>query len=247
MKRLSKVALAAALALGVVACQPATKEDVEALKEQQGEILKKLAALEEGIKNAAAPARRGPPPEDYDKVHQIDLDGAPVLGNPNAPITIVEYSDFECPYCARTAPEVKQVLEKYPDKVRIVYKHFPLSFHRAARPTAVGSVAAHEQGKFWEYHDVLFEATSKRQLAGSDEDLIKYAEKAGLDVEQFKKDLATKRAEFEKRVSEDFVSGQKVNVRGTPTLYLNGKKVRNRSLPALSAEIDKLLAEMDAS
>ncbi len=241
MKRFLTGSLAAVLALGFLGCEPATKQDVEEIKAQQAEILAKLAAIEE--KQGAAPARRGPPAEDYNKVHKINVSGAPMLGNPNAPITLVEYSDFQCPYCARSAPDVKAVLEKYPDKVRIVYKHFPLSFHKAAKPAAVASLAAQEQGKFWEFHDVIFEATSSRSLSPSDDDMAKYAEKAGLDVERFKADLTANRAEYEKRVNQDYVEGQRADVRGTPTLYLNGQKVQNRSVPGVSAKIDEIIAQ----
>ncbi len=241
MKNWTTGALAGLLALGLLGCQPATKDDVEELKAQQSQILAKLAEIETKI--GGAPARKGPPAEDYDTVHKIDVSSAPALGNPNAPITVVEYSDFECPYCARTAPDVKALYEKYPDKVRVVYKHFPLSFHKSARPVAVASVAAHEQGKFWEFHDVIFDATSKRQLAGGDADLEKYAKAAGLDVERFKSDMAAKKAEYEKAVTADYTEGQRVQVRGTPTLYINGKKVRNRSVDGMSKYIDELLAE----
>lgn len=245
MQRTINGALAAVLALGLLACQPATKDDVEAIQATQAEILKKLTDMEAAQKKlaAAAPARQGPPVEDFGKVYKINLSKAPILGNPNAPITIVEYSDFECPYCARTAPDVLAVLKKYPDKVRIAYKHFPLSFHPAARPAAIASVAAQEQGKFWEFHDVIFKKTSERKLKPSEEDMISYAKEAGLDVDQFKKDMDTKSAEYEKQVQADYVEGQSVDVRGTPTLYLNGKKVQNRSVSGLAASIDAILAE----
>ena len=232
--------LAGFLALGMLACQPATKDDIEELKAQQAEILAQLAE----IRKAAPAARPGPAAVDYDKVHKIAVENAPSLGNPNAPITVVEYSDFECPYCARTAPDVKQIQAKYPDKVRVVYKHFPLGFHKAAKPTAIASVAADDQGKFWEFHDVIFEATAKRQLSGADEDLVKYAEQAGLDVERFKKDMASKKAEYEKIVDAHYSEGQRVDVRGTPTLYINGKKVKNRTVDGMSQEIDALLKQL---
>lgn len=240
-------AVAVVLALGLLACQPATKDDVEAIQATQAEILKKLTDLEATQKKlaAAAPARKGPPAEDFDKVYKINLSKAPVLGNPNAPITLVEYSDFQCPYCARTAPDVMAVLDKYPDKVRIAYKHFPLSFHPAARPAAIASVAAQEQGKFWEFHDVIFKKTSERQLKASAEDIIAYAKEAGLDVERFKQDMDTKSDEYAKRVQADYVEGQSVDVRGTPTLYLNGKKVQNRSVTGLAASIDAILSQGD--
>lgn len=245
MKQLTIGALVAVFALGVLGCEPATKQDMEALKQQQAEILKKLAALEEGQKKLT-PARRGPPAEDYEKVHKIDVSQAPVLGNPNAPITVVEYSDFECPYCARSAPDVKALQAKYPDKVRVVYKHFPLNFHKSARPSAIASVAAQEQGKFWEYHDVLFAATGKRQLSGSDEDLAKYAAEAGLDVDKFKADMAANKDAYGKRVDADYKEGANVTVRGTPTVYINGKKVQNRSVEGMSATVDQILKDMES-
>ena len=246
MKQLTIGALAAVLALGVLACEPATKQDMEALKQQQAEILKKLAALEEGQKKLVPAARPGPPAEDYNKVHKIDVGSSPILGNANAPITLVEYSDFQCPYCARSAPDMKALQAKYPGKVRVVYKHFPLGFHKSARPTAIASVAAQEQGKFWEYHDVLFEATDKRQLAHSDEDLAKYAEQAGLDVAKFKADMAANKEAYEKRVDADHKQGTTVTVRGTPTVYINGKKIQNRSVAGMSATVDQILKEIEA-
>jgi protein-disulfide isomerase len=185
----------------------------------------------------------GPPAEDFDKVYDIEVGASPVLGKTDAPVTLVEYSDFQCPFCARADPIIKEVQKKYADKVRVIFKHYPLSFHEAARPTAIGSMAAQEQGKFWEYHDVLFKNNSG--LDGSDAGLEKYAKEAGLDVEKFKKDLAAKRAEYESRVEKDISLGNEVDVRGTPTLFLNGKKLdpRKRSIEQMSAAIDALLAQ----
>ena len=97
-------------------------------------------------------------PEDFERVYSIPIDGSPIRGNPSAPITIVEFADFQCPFCAATSPLIQQTLETYGDQVRIVYKHFPLSFHRAARPAAIASMAAQEQGRFWELHDVMLES-----------------------------------------------------------------------------------------
>lgn len=240
MNQLTVVALAGLLALATTGCGP-SRDDVQELKDTQAQILEKLSKLEEAQKAQAAARRPGRPAEDYNKVHNIEVGEAPMLGNPNAPITVVEYSDFECPYCARTAPDVKALLDKYPDKVRIVYKHFPLSFHRNARPTAVAAVAAQDQGRFWEFHDVVFAKTSQRQLNA--QDVEKYAAEAGLDVERFKQDLAGKGEAYDKRVSADFADGQRVDVRGTPTLYINGKKVQNRSVEGMSQMVEALLAE----
>ncbi|MCP4007330.1 MAG: thioredoxin domain-containing protein [bacterium] len=242
MRHLAVVGFALLVLVGSLGCQPpgsASKADVDAISAKQDEILAKLTALEAGQKRlAAAPAKRpGPPPEDFNKVHKINTAGSPVLGNPDAPIELVEYSDFQCPFCDRVRPVLKEVLEKNQGKVKLVFKHFPLSFHRSARPAAVASMAAAEQGKFWEMHDVLFE--NHRSLDSSK--FEEYAQKAGLDVERFKADLAKNKAAYEKKVSSDFSEGQSNDVRGTPSLYIGGKKVRARSPEAMSAMIEEAL------
>jgi protein-disulfide isomerase len=226
-----------ALILGAAACQPAgSAADLQEIKRVQAEILEKLVALEKKLPATQARAQR--PDDEFDRVYEIEVGEAPIRGNPNAEVTIVEYSDFQCPFCARAQPILEAVLEKYPDDVRLVYKHFPLSFHKAARPTAIASLAAMEQGLFWEMHDVLFEA-------GSDLDAAKiqhYAEKAGLDIERFNRDMETKKAAYDSLITTDYRAGSEVDVRGTPTLFVNGKKVRVRTVEGMSAMIDAALA-----
>jgi protein-disulfide isomerase len=224
-----------ALAFGLLAafgCGP-TREEIQELRDGQKQILDKLAALEQKI---GAPRAAGAPraPEDYDRVYAIPLDGAPIRGKQDAPVTIVEFSDFQCPFCARTQPMLEQALEKYGERVRIVYKHFPLSFHPAAMPAAVASAAAQEQGKFWELHDVFFQQGQSLSTDRFDD----YAKQAGLDVERFRKDLTEKHAEYERRVQQDYRHGLEADVRGTPSLYVNGKKLRERSLEGMSAQIE---------
>jgi len=169
----------------------------------------------------------------------VRLGASPVRGKRDAPVTIVEFSDFQCPFCARSNPIVDGVLAKYPDKVNYVYKHFPLAFHAAARPAAIASIAAQDQGRFWEMHEVLF----KNQASLDASKLEDYAKQAGLDVARFKKDLESKKAEYEKRVDAEFALGQSVDVRGTPTLYIGGKKVRVRTVDGMSAMIDEQLKQ----
>ncbi len=243
MRHCSIAAFVAILALGMAACQP-SNDQLEALAEQQKEILAKLKTMEANQKAmlAAAPAaRRTPPTEDYNKVYKIDVGKSPILGNPDAPVTIVEYSEFQCPYSARATPALKEVQKKYGDKVRLVFKHFPLSFHKGAKPAAIASLAAAEQGKFWEMHDVLF----KNNRALAPEKMEEYAKQAGCNVEQFKKDMQAKKADYAKRVGADFRQGQSVGVRGTPTIYIGGKKAQNRSVEGMSAMIDALLKESE--
>ncbi len=237
MRRLALLALC----LGIAGCNPQQAKDLAEIKSKQDEILQRLTAIEEGQKKlqAAAPARAARPDEDFDKSYTIAVAGSPVRGKSDASVTIVEFSDFQCPFCARSNPIVEGVLKKYPEKVNYVYKHFPLAFHAAARPAALASIAAQEQGKFWEMHDVLF--TNQATLDASK--LEDYAKQAGLDVARFKKDLETKKAEYEKRVDAELALGQSVDVRGTPTLYIGGRKVRVRTVEGMSAMIDEQLKQ----
>jgi protein-disulfide isomerase len=239
LKRLALFGLALALA----ACNPQQAKDIAEIKSKQDEILQRLAAIEEGQKKLQAPARAARAEEDYDKSYTIAIDASPVRGKKDAPVTIVEFSDFQCPFCARSNPIVDGVLAKYPDQVNYVYKHFPLAFHAAARPAAQASIAAQEQGKFWEMHEVLF--ANQATLDASK--LSQYAKQAGLDVARFEKDLAAKKAEYDKRIDAEFKLGQSVDVRGTPTIYIGGKKVRPgvRSVEGMSAMIEEQLKQKE--
>jgi protein-disulfide isomerase len=236
------LACCAALLLIPAGCRPASQRDIRELKDQIGELAQKVDAIDQklggGRQVAQAPVRQV---EDFEAVHRIDIEGSPVRGPQDAPVTLVEYSDFQCPFCARADPLLKQVAEKYPRQLRIVFKHFPLSFHPAARPVALASLAAQEQGKFWEFHDVVFK--HNETLDGSQESVERYAKEAGLDLARFRKDLKEKRAQYDARIEKDLQQGNDVDVRGTPTLYLNGKKLdpRQRSLEAMSAAIESLL------
>jgi protein-disulfide isomerase len=135
-----------------------------------------------------------------------------------AQITIEEYSDFECPFCARAYPTVNQLKAEYGDKVEFVFKHFPLSFHPNAQKASEASECARDQGKFWEYHDVLFE-----QKTLDIDSLKKHAADMGLDVAKFNSclDTGAKTA----KVQADFTEGQGKGVRGTPTFFINGQSI----------------------
>ena len=146
----------------------------------------------------------------------------PAKGKVNAPVTVVVFSDFQCPYCARATPAVKEVESAYPDEVRLVWKHLPLPFHANAMPAALAAEAAREQGgspKFWAMHDKLF----ANQAALSEGTYAQYARELGLDEARFKKDLADPR--LRARVQEDAQLAQTLGVNGTPTFVVNGEKV----------------------
>ena len=139
------------------------------------------------------------------------------IGRPNAPITMVQYGDFECPYSAKAFQSVKRLREALPDELRFVYRHYLiLPRHRHAEQAAEAAEAAGAQGKFWEYHDVLY--AHQGELSGYD--LIKHAEALHLDINRFKRDLAAR--SFASRVQDDHRSGIDSGVEGTPTFFING-------------------------
>lgn len=159
------------------------------------------------------------------------------LGPQDAPVTLLEYGDLECPYCGRAHPEVKAVLAAYPDRVRFVFRHFPItSLHPHAQAAALATEAAGAQGKFWEMHDLVL--THQQHLA--DDDLRRYAEQIGLDAALFERDLAEQR--YAAQVKQDFRNGANDGVNGTPTFFLNGLRYDGpRDRDALSDAIDELL------
>jgi protein-disulfide isomerase len=146
-----------------------------------------------------------------------------IYGNPDAPVTIVEFTDFQCPFCARGATTIKQVAQKYPNDVRIVLKHFPLNFHKEAEGASKAALAAGEQGKFWEMHDILFE--NQKSWGGQDMKAVTtgYATQLGLDVERFQRDYDN--PAFAQVIKDDMAVGGKVGVRGTPHFFVNGRRI----------------------
>ena len=169
------------------------------------------------------------------KVWDIPVGTSPVFGNTKDPLlTIVEFSEFQCPYCARIAPTIHDLMNKHKDEIKFVFKHFPLSFHKDAPGAAAATMAAQEQGKFWEYRYAL--APHSREL--SDSVYLAVAKEVGLNIEQFKKDMVLDSA-MNARIDKDFQLGAEVGVQGTPNFYINGKR-QDRFSPDL---VEKLLKE----
>jgi len=181
-----------------------------------------------------------PQPSEPSPTYDIALDHSPVRGSSDASVTIVEFVDFQCPYCARFHPLSLQALKMYPEKVNYVLKNFPLSFHPNAKPAAKAAFAAGEQGKYWEMTDLL--------LAGgnilTEEKFVELAGNLGLNVEQFKDDYKNKDAQWEEYIAKDMALGQKVNVRGTPAFYINGRPFRGRDFNDFKGGIDRALSEI---
>jgi protein-disulfide isomerase len=150
---------------------------------------------------------------------KVDVGNAPTRGPKNAPITVVLFSDFQCPFCGRVEPSIAELEKAYPGKVRVAWKNFPLSFHNNAKPAAEAALAAHEQGKFWQMHDILF----KNQQALSAADLEKYAKEIGLDMGKFK--AAVDSHKFAAQVDAETKQGSELGVSGTPAAFVNGQLV----------------------
>lgn len=165
----------------------------------------------------AMESQRRPLPAEL--ARELAAGDVPSFGPADASVTLVEFSDFECPYCAKAAEVVAQIRADYGDRVRFVYRQFPLSFHPQAHLAAQAALAAHAQGKFWPYHDLLF----ANQGALSQEALVGYAKQIGLETRSFRAALTEQ--SHRARVEEDLALGAKASVRGTPTLFVNGLRV----------------------
>ena len=163
---------------------------------------------------AAEPRRRGPDPA---KVYSVATAGAPSLGPDDAKVTVVEFSDFQCPYCSRVYPTLLRLRQEYGDDVRIVFKHMPLAIHSKAPAAHAAAEAAKLQGQFWPMHDKIF--AGQRVL--SDAQYVAWAKEIGLDVEQFKQDAASKAVKD--RVAADLAEAEKLGVTGTPAFFINGR------------------------
>lgn len=170
-------------------------------------------------------------------VHDIDTKGSPFEGPANAPITLTLFTDFECPYCSKMKPLIDEVLKRNPKTLKVVLKNMPLKFHKMARPAAYAALAAHEQGKFWEYHDKLF-ATEKI----TDDTFEKIATELELDLEKFKTDM--KSPEVLAKVEKDLQDAKKAGVTGTPTVFINGRRPQQRSPQAYQAIINEELQKL---
>ncbi len=156
-------------------------------------------------------------------VYDISIEGFPTQGSPEAPVTIVEFSDFECSYCSQLSVVMNQLLTAFENKLKIVFRHFPLPHHRHAQKAHEAAECARAQGKFWEYRDLLFENFDKLKK----EDLIAYAQKLDLDLEKFKQDLDS--GKFADRVHQDIREGRRFGVNSTPSIFVNSKPIKLRS------------------
>ena len=173
-------------------------------------------ALDRLPANAPQPAAAAGRP-DPSRRYSVDIGGSPSRGAENAKVVLVEFSDFQCPFCGRVTPTLDEVRKNFSSDVRVVFKHLPLSMHPKAPAAHAAAEAAHLQGKFWEMHDLIF----AKQGEMSPEKYVEYAKQIGLDVARFQRDVASDAVK--KRVAADSAEASKLGVSGTPAFFVNGR------------------------
>lgn len=218
---------------------PAT--DSSASKQQLLE--QRIATLESQWKDfqnmvqQAKAVRQGPPQEDFTKVYDIPVGQSYVKGKVDAPVTIVAFVDFQCPFCSRFNSPVVEAINAYSDKVKFMIKNFPLPFHPLAKPAAKAVLAAGEQGKYFEMAHAILKDNSNLS-----EDRIKQlAQDIGLNVDKFLKDWKDKDAQWEQLIQKDLELVNEINVQGTPTFFINGRKTMARDTAGWKTEIEQIL------
>jgi protein-disulfide isomerase len=164
----------------------------------------------------------------------IPVDGAPVLGPANARVTIVEFSDFQCPYCYQATIKLGAILKAYPNDVRLIFKQFPLDIHSQAALAAEAALAAHRQGKFWQLHDAMF--ADRTHL--SRQNILAMAGQVGLDIQRFQQDWDS--PAIRQAVAREQAEGDKIGVDATPTVFIDGQRYNGElDLAAIRPVIDK--------
>lgn len=212
----------------------------DALNQTTSQLELATEALEDLELAAPSPAARPSRPNrpDANREYEVELGEAPVKGPEDAPVTIVEWSDFQCPFCNRVAPTLAQIEKEYGDKVRIAFKHLPLSIHAQAPQAHAAAEAAHRQGRFWEMHDKIF--ANQRDLSVAT--LERHAREIGLDMEQYRRDVAS--ASVKQRIDADMAQASELGVSGTPAFFINGRFLSGaQPYPNFKRMIDAALEE----
>jgi protein-disulfide isomerase len=254
MKWMTRLMLIAA-ASGMLLTTPVLAQDEGGNDAALKQILSELRALRGEVKalqndvrklqNEVKSAQRtaNPPPRQRPTdttVYDIKVGDSAFLGPADAKVTITEFVCLQCPFCIREWPKLQQVMKDYPNDVKVVFKHFPLSFHKKAKPVhAACALAQKEKGVegFWQMHDMIIAAPKKLEVA----DMRGYAEKMGLNMAEFDRVMASTE-EIDKLLAPDLVEARKCKVRGTPSVFINGLKLSPRNMPDYKKRIDAILA-----
>jgi len=186
----------------------------------------------------ASPLMHRAPPKLLENPVVIPIDGAPFVGPKDARVTLVEFSDFQCPYCAQAVVKLNAVLKAYPSQVKLVFKQYPLDMHSQAALAAAAALAAHRQGKFWPLHDAMF--ADRTHL--SRKTILAMAGAVGLDTKRFEQDWDS--AAIKQAVAHEQMEGDKAGVEATPTVFIDGQKYNggldlNEIRPVIEAELKR--------
>jgi len=214
-------------------------EQIRILRTELAVIRRELGALRRDV--AKLRSARATRPAADTTIYDIALGSSPVLGRPDAPVIIVEFADFQCPYCVREYPKLKAIMKAYPDNVKVVFKHFPLAMHKKAGPVHAAAELARIQGGselFWKMHDMIMAKPRKADVS----DLREYAKSLNLDLTKFDEIMADA-DRINALLSTDLSEARKCKVRGTPTVFINGLKLADRSINGYKARIDQILAK----
>lgn len=211
--------------------------------------LKKGQSESQAVASASASQYSHPPSNSTKTLEDpvaIPTSGEPVLGPANAPVTLVEFSDFQCPYCVAAVPQLKALMKAFPTQVKLIFKQYPLEIHSNAAYAAKAALAAHKQQKFWAMHDALF--AGHRDLSPASIETI--AKNLGLDMARFDADVHS--PAIEQEINADIAQGDQAGVGGTPTLFINGQRfngpIQLEALkPLLDAELKQIKPKADST
>lgn len=246
------LSLLSVFGLSLPACQGQSgfsqiQETLAGIDQKQDNLLTKVDGLEKKLdaRPVAAPGKAKPPAPragrpDPKLTYKVDIGDAAVKGSEEALVTIVAWSDFQCPFCSKVNPTMAKIHETYGDKVRVAFKHNPLPMHNRAMAAALAAESAGRQGKFWEMHDKLF--ANGRAL--TDENFEKWASELQLDVAKFQTDMKDKVLETKVRTQQS--QGAVLGARGTPSFFVNGRHLSGaQPFAAFKVLIDEELKEAE--
>ena len=175
----------------------------------------------------------------FEFIQKIDISGASVLGSAEAPVVIVVFMDYQCPYCAQFMPLLERVLENNPQKVKVAYKHYPLKMHKAARSAAAASLVAAQEGRFRELHFLMLD--DYKNL--TDENILEKASNLGFDRNDFQKKMAS--PAIQSRIQKDMQDGKQAGISGVPAVFINGILLKSRTLENIQEIIDQELRKVE--
>ncbi len=214
------------------------EEQLRAIRQEMSNMHKELKAIRADLKNVKTDTKK--PSRKIDTtVYNVNIGSSPTIGPKDAPVTIVGFSDLQCPYCVREYPKIKQMLREYPGKVKFVFKHYPHKFHKKAKPAHAAAELAKLQGgdeKFWKIHDMIINKPKNLEIA----DLRGYAQTLGMDLARFDEAVADEK-QIDELLKADMAEARKCKVTGTPTILINGLKMSKRGINDYKARIDQIL------